>query len=715
MLRFVRPAVVAGLMLLALAPVAPAAPPPAPAFDFGARDLADLTAAPTISGTVWEEGDEGVQGIAVYTDVNVDGHPSAGEPATTTAGDGSYTLPVVPGANVVRLIVPVDYSCSRPLGCMHVVNGDAGQSVEGRDFTIWRYATVSGTVLEDLDGDGTFGGGDTPVEGAVVFLDVDGDGTRAPSEPSRTTGLNGSYEFSVQPGEHRVGVELDERWHCSALVQCIDRVTANSGEDVELNLLAWRDSAIRGTLFRDLDADGAPREPGEPVVDDGGAYVDSNDNGMFDPGEPSVRAEPDGTFGLGRLRPGTHVVRPLLRDGWACLWPDPCRVSVTSTSGSDRDAGEFGLADVSSDLSVTLARTPDVVVAGESVEWTVTVANGGPVTANNATLGLALPDGLGAFAVRAPEGIDCTGVRPTLRCELGDLLAGPGMTISLVASVQPDRAGRALPLTAVMRADNEDPDVADNRATLTSVVTGVADLRTTATLPAAAEVGEVVDLVVELRNDGPSDAASPKVVATLPEGIDPVVEDLPEGCTVDGREVTCVASGVAVGSGLTRSIPVRVGAAAAGRALTVPVEATSAATDPTPGDAAVEAPLQARAPAPAPDPKPAPQPQPETKPELVVEAPPAPAEQQCRSTRVFDVHLSRRHGRLRSVTITLDGRRLAVRRRNGRFTARVDLRGRPEGEWVLGIRAVTVRGKVLRGTRTYHTCTTTKQMGLPPL
>jgi hypothetical protein len=65
--------------------------------------------------------------------------------------------------------------------------------------------------------------------------------------------------------------------------------------------------------------------------------------------------------------------------------------------------------------------------------------------------------------------------------------------------------------------------------------------------------------------------------------------------------------------------------------------------------------------------------------------------------------------------MALDGAPLRVRRVHGRFVATIDLRGRPRGLAVLRIRATTRSGRVVVGTRLYHTCTDEPKMGLPPL
>ncbi len=90
------------------------------------------------------------------------------------------------------------------------------------------------------------------------------------------------------------------------------------------------------------------------------------------------------------------------------------------------------------------------------------------------------------------------------------------------------------------------------------------------------------------------------------------------------------------------------------------------------------------------------------------QTPPAggPQSRACTSRRAFRVRTRRapRGDRLVAARITLDGRRLRVRRRAGRFEARVDLRGRAAGRAELRIVARTRAGRTLRERRTYRTC-----------
>ena len=79
----------------------------------------------------------------------------------------------------------------------------------------------------------------------------------------------------------------------------------------------------------------------------------------------------------------------------------------------------------------------------------------------------------------------------------------------------------------------------------------------------------------------------------------------------------------------------------------------------------------------------------------------------CGSRRLFTIRLKeprRGQGKLRSARVTVDGKRIKVRRRNGRLTARVDLRRKNAKTVKVRIVARTSRGRTVRSTRTYLTC-----------
>ncbi len=815
----------------------------------------------SISGTVREDtdadgdGDAPLAGRTVFADLDGDETLDTGEPTATSAADGTYTLSgLAPRTHAVRLVPGSGATCSAPASCARSVAVTSGAASSAVDFAEWRPAAVDGVVFEDADGDGTRDGGEAGVSGITVFSDADGDGALDTGEATATTGAGGGYSLDgLRPGSHRVVALLGGAWHCA----CAATVTVASGDTGSRDFGGWRDSTASGVVFGDADADGADREAGESGLGDVTVYLDADGDGTRDAGERSTTTAGDGTWSLDRLAPGQHTLRVELGAGWRCTRPDPCSANVTATSGSTPVAAAFGAVAVAADLGVTLERTPATLVAGRPVSWKATVTNAGPFSATGATVEIDLPAGLAAVTWTGA----CTRAGNVLTCAVGDVPVGATRELTFGGDVAPDRAGSSLPVTAEVSATEPDPDASDDVATQSPPVEGVADLRTTAALPAEAVVGSTVDLVLTVANHGPSDAGDVVLVGELPEGLDPIAAKLPAGCTVTGRTLTCVIGDLPVGGSASRTVEVVVGPNAAGP-LIVPVAATSDLPDPTPADAEAEVDFTAvpaadvevvvseephlegegyeyeltvtnrgpskatgvvvtdgpwdgahvvsvttshgtcavqpdgslrcelgelpdgaevtitvvlgvddgadpssieiapgvdaaegdpaeannaatavtlppraappepeeekepepevEQPAPKPEqPQPEPEPQREVAPELVIVAPaeaPRPAPGSCGSKRAFPVKVRRLRGhRLVKVTMTLDGVALKVRRRDGRFTATVDLRGRPRGEAVLRIRARTSRGRVLTGVRRYHTCTEEPIMGLPPL
>ena len=77
----------------------------------------------------------------------------------------------------------------------------------------------------------------------------------------------------------------------------------------------------------------------------------------------------------------------------------------------------------------------------------------------------------------------------------------------------------------------------------------------------------------------------------------------------------------------------------------------------------------------------------------------------CLSGRKFAIHIrDTKYDPFKSVVVTLRGHKLKVVHRGGTYTATVSLKGLPLGAFSVKIKATTVRGHIVSGTRKYHTC-----------
>ncbi len=108
----------------------------------------------------------------------------------------------------------------------------------------------------------------------------------------------------------------------------------------------------------------------------------------------------------------------------------------------------------SADVATTLAGSTSTRV-GESIAYTVTVANNGPATASGAVLSLSLPAGVTFVAA--------TGACTSLPCSLGDVASGDTRSTSVTLAVSASYSGPSpFVVTAETLATTDDPNPANN-------------------------------------------------------------------------------------------------------------------------------------------------------------------------------------------------------------------------------------------------------------
>jgi hypothetical protein len=91
-----------------------------------------------------------------------------------------------------------------------------------------------------------------------------------------------------------------------------------------------------------------------------------------------------------------------------------------------------------------------------------------------------------------------------------------------------------------------------------------------------------------------------------------------------------------------------------------------------------------------------------------------PSAKQCLSGRLFKIHLREpKYDPFKKVLVTIQGHRIATARRGNYVVATIDLKGFPRGAFAVKIRASTVLGHHLLGSRTYHTCAAKPRFSTP--
>jgi uncharacterized repeat protein (TIGR01451 family) len=207
--------------------------------------------------------------------------------------------------------------------------------------------------------------------------------------------------------------------------------------------------------------------------------------------------------------------------------PDPDLADNTDTATTRVEAA--------ADLEISKDDTPDPVIAGENLTYTLTVTNNGPSRATGIVLTDTLPAGV--TLVTAP---DCSELSGSVTCNLGNLDSGESTQATLIAQVGSSTMG---PLTndASVRANEFDPDMENNSASEDTAVDRETDLEIAKSDgPDPVIAGESLVYTLTVTNNGPSDATGIVVTDTLPPGV--TFQSSSPGtptCARAGDTVTC--------------------------------------------------------------------------------------------------------------------------------------------------------------------------------
>jgi uncharacterized repeat protein (TIGR01451 family) len=129
----------------------------------------------------------------------------------------------------------------------------------------------------------------------------------------------------------------------------------------------------------------------------------------------------------------------------------------------------------SADLTVAKTDSPDPVLTGRNLTYTLTVSNAGPSAVGDAVLNDPLPANTTFQSLTAPAGWSCmtpaVGSPGTVHCQTASLAAGATASFTLVVRVSNQAGGTTLSNTATIASDTDDPNTANNADTETTAVT----------------------------------------------------------------------------------------------------------------------------------------------------------------------------------------------------------------------------------------------------
>jgi len=199
------------------------------------------------------------------------------------------------------------------------------------------------------------------------------------------------------------------------------------------------------------------------------------------------------------------------------------------------------------DLSLTLAASPEPVAAGTPLTYTLTVTNEGPNPANQPRVTQALPAGV-AFQNATTS---CTPAGATLICDLAAMAVDDTITVQVTVLVAADLvylAGGPVTIGGTATIQNltgPDAEPADNTATVDTLVVAVADLAIAgfeaATVPPQIVIGDSADVVLRtfVASGGPSSPMDASLVTTATAA---------PGASVAPLSSSAIAAALAVGT-----------------------------------------------------------------------------------------------------------------------------------------------------------------------
>jgi uncharacterized repeat protein (TIGR01451 family) len=170
-----------------------------------------------------------------------------------------------------------------------------------------------------------------------------------------------------------------------------------------------------------------------------------------------------------------------------------------------------------SNLAVTMTPSGSSVPIGQTIGYSMVVANAGPVDEPDAVLSLPLPPVVNLVSCSSSQGTPVV-TKSLVSIDLGAIAKGNSATITMLISPQSGALG-SLTMTASASAYNANLDPAQTHASATVTVAPAAELSVSLGLPKTPVYQDVnATYTITVSNAGPSPATNVSVASPLPAG-----------------------------------------------------------------------------------------------------------------------------------------------------------------------------------------------------
>jgi uncharacterized repeat protein (TIGR01451 family) len=284
--------------------------------------------------------------------------------------------------------------------------------------------------------------------------------------------------------------------------------------------------------------------------------------------------------------------------GWTTLANDPYGatsgqpgVSTTGFSITETPGTQSGAYCAGADLAVTNAGSPNPVIPGNTITYTQTVTNNGPLDAINASFSEAVPGNTTFQSLAVATGWSCTtpavGASGNINCTNPDVAIGAMGTFTLVVTVVPGTvSGTQITDTDAVTSGSSDPNLANNTATVVTLVAAANTANivvTNSASPNPVQAGNNITYIITVTNNGPSatttvtfNDAIPTNTAFLSFAQTGTAWSCPSPGS--GGKVTCTIAALPSGATSTFTLVVTVGSGTASGTIISDTASTSTAT-----------------------------------------------------------------------------------------------------------------------------------------
>ncbi len=299
-----------------------------------------------------------------------------------------------------------------------------------------------------------------------------------------------------------------------ALTKTVSKLVPSTGEEIVFTITLENAGPSNASGIEVLD-----------LLPDGYLYVSDNSNGLYD--------NTTGIWSVGDLASGSETILTITVEVLEGEYLNIAEVSaaneedINSTPGNndpdenDQDQAQI-LARVTTDISVLKEVSSTEPSVGDEITFTINVLNDGPSTATGVVVKDLLPSGYTYVSSTQSTG---TYDQATGGWDIGVMPNKDIQTLTIVAQVL--GSGRYTNTAELIALDTYDPDSTpnngveseDDQSSVSPFAIGLADLSLTKEVDnAMPNVGEQIQFVIQVTNNGESDASGVEVTDILPAG-----------------------------------------------------------------------------------------------------------------------------------------------------------------------------------------------------